>query len=83
MNENFSLYIAEEGIGGGMVRILNSSEVFSERDLIATYLDQRNGCLGMPGTIRPDQVRILILGGMLMGTGHHHEMLMDWAVKPF
>ena len=65
-----------------MVRILNISGVISER-LIATYLDQKNSCLGMPGTIRPDQVSIVILGGMLMGTGHHHEMLMDWAVKPF
>jgi hypothetical protein len=37
----------------------------------------------MPGTIRSDQVSIVILGGMLMGTGQHHEMLMDWAVKPF
>ncbi len=83
MNENFSLYIAEEGIGGGMVRILNSSEVFSERDLIATYLDQRNGCLGMPGTIRPDQKCLFIFGRMFMRTGDHHEMLMDWAVKPF
>jgi hypothetical protein len=65
-----------------MVRILNISGVISER-LIATYLDQKNRCLGMPGTIRPDQESILNLGGMLMGTGHHHEMLMDWAVKPF
>ena len=65
-----------------MVRILNISGVISER-LIATYLDQKNRCLGMPGTIRPDLEGILNLGGMLMGTGHHHEMLMDWAVKPF
>lgn len=65
-----------------MVRILNISGVISER-LIATYLDQKNRRLGMPGTIRPDQESILNLGGMLMGTGHHHEMLMDWAVKPF
>ncbi|HIO40691.1 MAG TPA: hypothetical protein EYN29_03955 [Candidatus Marinimicrobia bacterium] len=66
-----------------MVCILNISGVIIERHLIATYLDQKNRCLGIPGTIRPDQVNIVILGGMLMGTGHHHEMLMDWAVKPF
>jgi hypothetical protein len=66
-----------------MVCILNISGMISERHLIASYLDQKNGCLRMPGTIWPDQGCFLILGGMLMGTGHHHEMLMDWAVKPF
>ena len=66
-----------------MVCILNISGVIIERHLIATYLDQKNRCLGMPGTIRSDQVSLLMLGRMVMGTGDHHEMLMDWTVKPF
>ena len=68
--------------GDTRVHILNISRMISER-LIAAYLGQKNGCLGMPVTIWPDQVSFLMHGGMLMGAGDHHEMLMDWTVKPF